>query len=409
MESSESNVVQVMHRRRNSLPYQAPESYFPVFPPEIIGMYSNHGIEPGAQDTIVKRNQDRGSLEWPFAGDEGQVLFGVFDGHGELGDLVSQSVMDQLHSTLSDQLVKQEAEGTPADLPTILKDTFKDIDARLRVDREIDTSKGGTTASVALYARDSRSLTVAFVGDSRVVLGRREGRLLKAVPLTEDHKPDLPRERKRIERVGGIVKMGDEYTSTSVWLPDESEGLCMSRSIGDRHLHKCGVSADPDVMVHNISDYDEVLIAASDGIWEMLSNEAAIDIAYSSKSATDACVALIKAASEKWQESEGAYRDDVTALVVKLPPLERFLAEQHEGTLPSERSKSCALKSEQESAEELAALGSAPPPSPSFQRRNSIPMQRLGARRGSFTMAPDMDLTGTQLSPGPPKEPPQAE
>ena len=39
---------------------------------------------PGPEQTIVKVNQDRGSVEWPFAGSPADALFGVFDGHGKV-------------------------------------------------------------------------------------------------------------------------------------------------------------------------------------------------------------------------------------------------------------------------------------------------------------------------------------
>ena len=34
--------------------------------------------------------------------------------------------------------------------------------------------------------------------------------------------------------------------------------------------------------------------------------------------ASDACKELIRAATEKWKEHEGDYRDDITAMVVRL-------------------------------------------------------------------------------------------
>lgn len=47
---------------------------------------------------------------------------------------------------------------------------------------------------------------VAHVGDSSVVLGVREDpsdKVIKAVEVTQDHKPELPKERQRIEGLGG--------------------------------------------------------------------------------------------------------------------------------------------------------------------------------------------------------------
>jgi protein phosphatase 1D len=46
---------------------------------------------------------------------------------------------------------------------------------------------------------------VAHVGDSGVVLGSLENKVIKAEPLTSDHKPETPDEKRRIEGIGGKV------------------------------------------------------------------------------------------------------------------------------------------------------------------------------------------------------------
>lgn len=65
-------------------------------------------------------------------------------------------------------------------------------------------STSGTTASIAVI-RGNR-MYVAHVGDSAVVLGVQDDPSLpfiRAVEVTQDHKPELPRERERIEGLGG--------------------------------------------------------------------------------------------------------------------------------------------------------------------------------------------------------------
>ncbi len=47
---------------------------------------------------------------------------------------------------------------------------------------------------------------VAHVGDSAVVLGVQDhpsDEFIRAVEITQDHKPDLPKEKERIEGLGG--------------------------------------------------------------------------------------------------------------------------------------------------------------------------------------------------------------
>lgn len=65
-------------------------------------------------------------------------------------------------------------------------------------------STSGTTATVVIFK--GRTLYIAHVGDSGAALGRlSKEKKLQAVPLTADHKPDVPSEKNRIESLGGKV------------------------------------------------------------------------------------------------------------------------------------------------------------------------------------------------------------
>ena len=60
---------------------------------------------------------------------------------------------------------------------------------------------------------------------------------------------------------------------------------------------------------------------ASDGVWEFISSDEAVNIigAHLDRSgASSACEYLVRAAIEKWTESEGDYRDDITAIIVDI-------------------------------------------------------------------------------------------
>ena len=78
----------------------------PPFPPHIVGTYSCHGVEPSRDGSKVcdKINQDRGGVISPFAGHPRQALFCVFDGHGEFGDVISQTAMHELQARLEVEL-----------------------------------------------------------------------------------------------------------------------------------------------------------------------------------------------------------------------------------------------------------------------------------------------------------------
>lgn len=90
-------------------------------------------------------------------------------------------------------------------------------------------------------------LVCANVGDSRALLAR--GKL--CISLSDDHKPELPKERARIEQAGGSVAQIGPCYRVDGW------GLNLSRAFGDFHYKQRldlepweqKVSAEPDIRI----------------------------------------------------------------------------------------------------------------------------------------------------------------
>jgi serine/threonine protein phosphatase PrpC len=128
----------------------------------------------------------------------------------------------------------------------------------------------GTVAVCALLAGET--LIVGNVGDSRCVLSR-EG---VAHRLSVDHKPDSAEEKKRVLDHGGSVVFSGCWRVSHPVLPVR---LACSRSIGDKRFKDVQViSALPHVCSLALSNSDHFLILASDGIWDVLSDQVAVDI-----------------------------------------------------------------------------------------------------------------------------------
>lgn len=227
-----------------------------------------------------------------------------------------------------------------------LKDTFIKVDRGLLDEEEIEPMYSGTTACVVL--KRHQKLYVANCGDSRAVLARRRPRCnggsgvdgeqqeqqgFTTIPLSIDQNPDSIGEKERILDSGGYVSPPPEPGLTArVWLDSNMTqiGLAMARSIGDHAVKSVGVIAEPVVSVHTVDEeLDDFVIIATDGVWEFISSEDAVEIVgrylYDDSNkgcdASEACEALIKAATAKWHEFEGDYRDDITAMVIRLKDL----------------------------------------------------------------------------------------
>ena len=111
--------------------------------------------------------------------------------------------------------------------------------------------------------------------------------------------------------------------------PKLGPGLCVSRSLGDLNALRAGLIPTPDVFSHVVTPHDKFLILASDGVWEFVDNDEAVELVadfyYQGMPAIDACRFLIAKAALRWRQEEGDYRDDITAIVVYLQEvLHRF-------------------------------------------------------------------------------------
>jgi protein phosphatase PTC2/3 len=324
--------------------------------PYLTGATNLRAKEP-KPSTAAKINQDRGGVAFPYGNCTRTALFAAYDGelcncsfngkmnfsdlshfishlrsdsltlgHGQGGELVSQFALHEVQSKL------EKRPDFQSNLAQAFKDTFLAVDEALQHEPLIQPLYAGTTACVALLRENV--LTVANAGDSRAVLARRkkshsnddDSVAYQAIDLTVDQNPDLPEERQRIESMGGFVSPPPEPgLSARVWLDESFSqiGLAMARSIGDHAVARVGVIAEPVVTTHTVDPDDEFLIIATDGVWEFLSSETAVAIvgANLSRGATKATQALIEAAAARWHDEEGDYRDDITALVVRLPEL----------------------------------------------------------------------------------------
>ncbi|CAN6341782.1 unnamed protein product [Urochloa humidicola] len=218
-------------------------------------------------------------------------FFGVFDGHGCCH--VARMCQDRMHELIADEYTKAVSSGKDGATATAAaaaepawkevmergfarmddeaaswaatRSSGKDDDLACRCERQKPArcDHAGSTALVAVVG--PTTVVVASAGDSRAVLSRGG----VAIPLSVDHKPDRPDELERIKAAGGRVIFWDGARVLGV--------LAMSRAIGDGYL-KPFVTAEPEVTVTERTEDDECLIVASDGLWDVVSNEMACEV-----------------------------------------------------------------------------------------------------------------------------------
>jgi protein phosphatase 1L len=229
-----------------------------------------------------------------LGGAEKRAFYGVYDGHG--GPHVAEFAAKRMH-----EVVRSSHLTVPP--RHLLLSAFKIVEEEWKA---ISDAKGhstvGTCAIAALIL--SKTVHVANVGDCRAVLWS-DG---KASPLSVDHNAGSNEDEKtRITALGGrVVYYG-------CWRVEGS--LAVTRAIGDEHLKQYVISV-PEIVTHPIQEKDEFLILASDGLWDVFTNQEACEYVASflkyGASYTKLSHLLVMAAFERGSA------DNITAVIVNL-------------------------------------------------------------------------------------------
>ncbi|GBE84931.1 phosphatase 2C-like domain-containing protein [Sparassis latifolia] len=195
--------------------------------------------------------------------DESNTFFAVYDGHG--GASVAKYAGEHVHKKLL-------ADGAylKKEYATALKNAFLGTDADMRASSTFTRDTSGCTAVAALVTSDER-IYVANAGDSRSVISVKG----EAKPLSYDHKPQNEIERSRILAAGGYIEFGRV-----------NGNLALARALGDFEYKKNAslapekqiITSDPEVIAHEITDEDEFLVIACDGIWDCLTSQQAVNV-----------------------------------------------------------------------------------------------------------------------------------
>lgn len=289
-------------------------------------------------------NQDA-MIVWEDFMLEDMTFCGVFDGHGPHGHLVARKVRDSLpikllsflHSHQSKQdgsggtcfkRKTKKSDGGDSDkdasaedkLNSLWRDAFlksyKAMDKELKSHPNLDCFCSGSTAITIV--KQGSNLFMGYIGDSRAILGSKDSNdSMVAIQLTIDLKPDLPREAERIKRCKGrVFALQDEPEVPRVWLPfDDAPGLAMARAFGDFCLKEYGVISMPEFSHRVLTDRDQFIVLASDGVWDVLSNEEVVEIVSTAPTRASAARILVDSAAREWKLKYPTSKMDDCAVV----------------------------------------------------------------------------------------------
>jgi len=267
--------------------------------------------------------EDRYIIDIEVNAPDGRKLagFAVLDGHS--GSTCVEYIVEKFQANLQ-MCLSRKSKLADEHLTKAVHEACMHTDEEfLKIARQTEILDGSTMILALVYPQEGPSgnckLLVACIGDSRAVLCKAhdaeqgEQQQLMAVPLSEDHKPNRPDEQRRIEGKGGIVDFEGVWR---VFMPGPAKfggqlynrwGLAVSRSFGDLLLKEAEkfeclgvkpgglVTCVPEIRIMPLNpDTDRFVVLASDGVWDVITNEDAVGICAAQKSAELASQRLLR-------------------------------------------------------------------------------------------------------------------
>ncbi|KAF6240447.1 hypothetical protein HO173_001115 [Letharia columbiana] len=257
-------------------------------------------------DCLSATGREDGEIEW--------MLFGIYDGHA--GWETAAALRDYLFIYIAYELEAISSTGAPSDAAP--QDVDRAIEkAFLKLDKEImdqgataitgpsflneamsrlGPAYSGSCALVSYYHTESQILKVACTGDSRAVLGRRNAAgEWEAIALSSDqtghnkdevarlHKehPDEPKLVKDGRVLGLMVSraFGDGRWKWSRQVQEEAQRRFFGPPLREPLISPPYLTALPVVTTTKIEpENGDFLIMASDGLWDHLTSEQAVDL-----------------------------------------------------------------------------------------------------------------------------------
>ncbi len=283
--------------------------------------------------------------------------FGIFDGHG--GEGCSEFLKNNFLNYLT------ENKNFPFDIKTSLTESFEKAEEeffKLKCGEDLDHSDKSGSCALVILLFDNK-IYIANIGDSRAIMSMNGGTKIKQ--LTNDHKPDNPKEFERLMKNGSKV-YGDDNddphrdpsklnfikdkaelekikainkTSEEIVFREYPSDLAVTRTIGDIKVKKKefggkkgSIINKPDIFIHDINSTDDFVVMGCDGIFDDLSNQEVSDAAWlvfknESKEKNydiheltqDACDLIIKYGLEKKTS------DNLSCIVIGFEGLEKYL------------------------------------------------------------------------------------
>ncbi|XP_019444900.1 PREDICTED: probable protein phosphatase 2C 78 isoform X2 [Lupinus angustifolius] len=241
--------------------------------------------------------------------DQGQVFntpsatfIGVYDGHGgpEASRFITKHLFSFLHKfiseegEISEEVIMKAFNATEEEFWHLVKQSWITLPHIAVV---------GSCCLLGVISNNN--LYVANLGDSRAVLGRKALRsqvncaAVVAERLSTDHNVGVEEIRKEVEalhpddahivvhtrgvwRIKGIIQVSRSIGDVYLKKPEFDKNPLFQQFVCPVPLKRPVITTQPSILTRKLTAEDLFLIFASDGLWEHLTDEAAVEIVFRS-------------------------------------------------------------------------------------------------------------------------------
>jgi serine/threonine protein phosphatase PrpC len=282
---------------------------------------------PGKVNQDAWFRDDGENFDPPLSTSRKYSIVGVLDGHGKFGHELSDYFASNMASEIRQQLISNlqpvpELEQRLETLAGYKPDTnvsakpllalingFNSVHLKAMEDPSIKTGRNGATCITCLLDEAAKKCHVAYSGDSRAI--RFSDTLHTISVIAEETTVQLPSERERIEAREGSIRGNNVFYGPV--------GIAMTRALGDAVMIRAGVIPTPLVCTVDITGGDFIVLA-TDGIWDVLTDEDVRDTVLENKGAKAAADAIAEKAKKRWLKDlpimDEEKADDITVMVL---------------------------------------------------------------------------------------------
>ena len=273
---------------------------------------NNDGIEGINQDSFLQLLSINGNKKFH--------LFGVMDGHGNNGHIISKYVSRFIGEYITSEKNKKlfNKKSNEQIYKLLIKNKYAFINKLISEcnnslvnNSDYQCNLSGSTCLLIFIIENN--LICANIGNSRAILLEKT----ELLQLSIDQTLSDPEEIKRILQKGGKVK---QINKKIILENANNNDFEISRSIGDKKLKNIGIIYEPVITEYTLNRKSRFIIMGTQGLWNALSNEkAAIQVNKSIKlnNPLDSCRLLVKKAKEILNKAS-SHIDDITVITIIL-------------------------------------------------------------------------------------------